>query len=897
MSTTGRSEELQRLRAHVLERRAVLVVGPPGSGRSHLLEALAAQLADSGTDHLLLRGADGEAAVPLVAFAPLISRFGTASATDGGTTTLDVYTRLPAQVRAAGTTVLVDDLHLLTRASQVLLAQLARAGVALVASVPDLELVPRAITDDLGSRGGWGVEHLGPLSDDAVLAMAADRLGDELSAPSAALLLRYAGGNPLVVRELLAGAAGTTTRGPSGVTLGRLRVTPRLTDLVDQRLAHLDPQAREVVELLALTGPLPLPALPSVPVDWLLHHGMLARSEQPAPAAVELVDGLARGVLRDGADPGRTAQALARGVEAVTDREGWEDVEVHLRSRLDGDVPLDRVLATAAREVARGATALALELLRRVEPDHAHVAEVRLLLGSALSAEGRLDEADSHLVAATEADDADDAVRTRAGQELGLLLGVRAQRPAEAVVRVGALAARVGDEGLRRVLHGDLVKWRLMAGMPLEEDPRALAVRDASPVGPDAAAVAEVNDAVIGAMIASLDGSPAVARELVVRGAGALRRTDAVPAYVGDLLRLSHYLADAFDGRLAEAEEVAHAHRRRAATEADPCLGMWEYATAELALHAGRIADARALADRARRHLAWRDFTGLGATATALRAAVAAREGDQATAERLAAELTPEQASDVKVELHLARVRAQRHLLRGDDAAAGEELAAAGLLAVEQSHRHLGLIAIDEAVLAHPASAADRGALIAEHVHPDAALGPVLLRRAQAVAEEDAVVLGEVADDLARMGLHGRAASSLAAARALLERAGRAEAARKAHLRQLTLLADHGATPWPPTGQPALLSPRELEVARLAAARLRSKEIADRCALSVRTVDNHLARVYRKLGVTGRDDLPDALAALGGTVTGEPGPLGGPVDAVPSGNDGDLDDSRLTSAP
>lgn len=897
MSTTGRSEELQRLRAHVLERRAVLVVAPVGAGRTHLLEALAEQLAASGTEHRLLRGSDGEAGIPLVAFAPLLSRFGVHLPPEGGQGTLNVYTRLPAQVRAAGLTVLVDDLHLLTRASQVLLAQLARAGVALVATVPSLEDVPRAILDDVGARGGWGVEHLGPLSDDAVLAMAADRLGDELSAPSAALLLRYAGGNPLVVRELLAGAAGTTTGGPAGVTLGRLRVTPRLTELVDQRLAHLDPQAREVVELLALTGPLPLPALPSVPVDWLLHHGLLARSEQPAPAAVELVDGLARGVLRDGADPSRTAEALARGVQAVTGREGWEDVEVHLRSRLDGQVPLDRVLATAAREVGRGATALALELLQRVEPDHAHVAEVRLLLGSALSAEGRLDEADSHLVAATEADDADDAVRTRAGQELGLLLGVRAQRPAEAVARVGALAARVGDEGLRRVLHGDLVKWRLMAGMPLEEDPGALADRDASPVGPDAAAVAEVNDAVIGAMIASLDGSPAVARELVVRGSGALRRTDAVPAYVGDLLRLSHYLADAFDGRLAEAEEVAHAHRRRAATAADPCLGMWEYATAELALHAGRIADARALADRARRHLAWRDFTGLGATAIALRAAVAAREGDQATADRLAAELTPEQASDVKVELHLARVRAQRHLLRGDDAAAGEELAAAGLLAVEQSHRHLGLMAIDEAVLAHPASAADRGALIAEHVHPDAALGPVLLRRAQAVAEEDPVGLGEVAEDLARMGLHGRAASSLAAARALLERAGRAEAARKAHLRQLTLLADHGATPWPPTDQPALLSPRELEVARLAAARLRSKEIADRCGLSVRTVDNHLARVYRKLGVTGRDDLPDALAALGGTVTGEPGPLAEAVDTGPSGTDGELDGSRLASAP
>ena len=74
MSTTGRAEELQRLRAHVLERRAVLVVGPPGAGRSQLLEALAGQLTESGTEHCLVRGADGEAGLPLVAFAPLLAR-------------------------------------------------------------------------------------------------------------------------------------------------------------------------------------------------------------------------------------------------------------------------------------------------------------------------------------------------------------------------------------------------------------------------------------------------------------------------------------------------------------------------------------------------------------------------------------------------------------------------------------------------------------------------------------------------------------------------------------------------------------------------------------------------------------------------------------------------------
>ena len=48
------------------------------------------------------------------------------------------------------------------------------------------------------------------------------------------------------------------------------------------------------------------------------------------------------------------------------------------------------------------------------------------------------------------------------------------------------------------------------------------------------------------------------------------------------------------------------------------------------------------------------------------------------------------------------------------------------------------------------------------------------------------------------------------------------------------------------------LTPREREIALLAAQGLSSRGIADRLVLSVRTVDNHLQSAYRKLGVSGR---------------------------------------------
>jgi DNA-binding CsgD family transcriptional regulator len=55
------------------------------------------------------------------------------------------------------------------------------------------------------------------------------------------------------------------------------------------------------------------------------------------------------------------------------------------------------------------------------------------------------------------------------------------------------------------------------------------------------------------------------------------------------------------------------------------------------------------------------------------------------------------------------------------------------------------------------------------------------------------------------------------------------------------------------------LTPREHEVAVLAAHGLTSGEIADRLVVSVRTVDNTLPRAYRKLGIARRAQLAGIL--------------------------------------
>jgi DNA-binding CsgD family transcriptional regulator len=55
------------------------------------------------------------------------------------------------------------------------------------------------------------------------------------------------------------------------------------------------------------------------------------------------------------------------------------------------------------------------------------------------------------------------------------------------------------------------------------------------------------------------------------------------------------------------------------------------------------------------------------------------------------------------------------------------------------------------------------------------------------------------------------------------------------------------------------LTASERRVAQMAAAGRSNREIAAALFVTVRTVENHLAHAYRKLGIGSRRDLPSAL--------------------------------------
>jgi DNA-binding NarL/FixJ family response regulator len=67
----------------------------------------------------------------------------------------------------------------------------------------------------------------------------------------------------------------------------------------------------------------------------------------------------------------------------------------------------------------------------------------------------------------------------------------------------------------------------------------------------------------------------------------------------------------------------------------------------------------------------------------------------------------------------------------------------------------------------------------------------------------------------------------------------------------------------PADGELGALSPRQLQVLELVASGLTNEEIAARLYLSVRTVERHLANIYKKLGLSGKAARAAVAARMG----------------------------------
>ena len=140
---------------------------------------------------------------------------------------------------------------------------------------------------------------------------------------------------------------------------------------------------------------------------------------------------------------------------------------------------------------------------------------------------------------------------------------------------------------------------------------------------------------------------------------------------------------------------------------------------------------------------------------------------------------------------------------------------------------------------------------------------------ARALTTLDADALEDVADRMEAMGALLVAAEAAGAAAQASARAGLTRRSHALGTRAATLAGRCEGARTPGlfrSDAVAALTTRESEVAAMAAAGLASRDIAGRLFLSVRTVNNHLQRVYAKLGVASRDEL---LSRLGRDTEGD----------------------------
>jgi len=144
---------------------------------------------------------------------------------------------------------------------------------------------------------------------------------------------------------------------------------------------------------------------------------------------------------------------------------------------------------------------------------------------------------------------------------------------------------------------------------------------------------------------------------------------------------------------------------------------------------------------------------------------------------------------------------------------------------------------------------------------------PLIAKFAQFVAAlcaGDPEALIEVAAQHADAGLVWTATRAYSAGLAALRASGAATRAAEVHedaRRRLEAWGAEAAAGLRSAAEGAELTAREDEIARLAALGMTNQDIARRLLISVRTVENHLHRVFRKLGVDNRSDMSRVLSS------------------------------------
>lgn len=832
----------------------MVLSGAAGLGKSRLAAEAAGTLDTSGVR--VARVAASPASVPMP-LAPLVHLVGDATGADAVTAVLSA---LGADRRrgAADPVLVVDDLHALDDASATVIHQLVVGGQVRVLATRRSGTPVGATVDRLFHESDVATIEVGPMPDADLLRLVESALGGVLDPRSRELLRQMSAGNPLYAHEIVEGsiAVGRLV-GTGGVWSldGSPTATPLLEEVVLARLHPLSGHELEAMEMLAVGGALDDAMLEGVGLGHALERLerlelIVSRPGEAGRLVVDVAHPLHRELLRARLGPIarlRIARALAAADgPPAANRPRGDNVRSavwHSRGGLPADA--DQLVAAAQHILRAGDPALAAEVAVHAD-SLGGTAGTAMLASWCVAQSGDHDRAIAILDAARHRSVAGwerAAIRIRIAEEYWWT-----GRCAEGTAELDRTEEEPGPwDALIAAQHGvfDMLDGRVGDARarcePLLDHPH-LWVRFA-------AAVAIGN-------VSLVDDDPA--RALAVCGALHAEATEGDVELVGgaDIHLAIQLNALIHDGQLDLARDLALGAHDQAAGQPSLQIRAWAATllaratsfTGEIATSARACAEAERLWDRS-------GHDGLAAWCAAGLAHAQVHLGavDEAV-ETVARFDRYDRRGFGQYESTLMTASAWLAHAQGDRAAAARHIAAAVAYTTERGQRTLLAWAWHDAArldlldvvggLDGWARPTDRfSAARFDLVHGRLAHDVSQLERAGAGFEQ--------------IGARLYAAEAYSFAAAAARRAGDQRDATRFDGLAGTLAAWSGVTTPPLAGRQRTgpLSAREREVARLAADGLTNRHIAERLIVSERTVENHLYRIFIKLGITGRDDL------------------------------------------
>lgn len=846
--------------------RTVLAYGPSGIGKSRVMQAVVERLADAGWCVLSASGNTALSAVPLGALAPVLAGDPVTMVTAAGDP-VSLFAAASAAIRevAAGrrTVLAVDDVSVVDSVSVGLIAQLVETGaLRLIATVRESDPVPDGLLS-LAAAGDAVRLDVGPLGVEEVSELLTRVLGGPIAHRDAVELHAASHGNPLFLRELAIGAAdhgSLVSADGLWQLVGEPVGTPALRDLIRARLRVLGEDERDTVERLALCEPLAFdefgrPGAPEA-LAKLEMRGLIRVDESGARMRVGLAHPHYASAVRDSIPRLRAVSLLLEQADLVASRPMSPADELRVAIwRLDAGRPSDAGVLARSASLARMAhdRRTAERLAAAAVAAGADDAASLLLHGELLWSLGRAEEALEALGRAEE--------RARADGD-----------PPELLAAIGAARADVfgGDplgsprglellESLEDALPGQSATIALSKAVllvNLERAHEALAhVESAAAVAGDSEFERAMLDLSRAMPLRSLgrDAEAIAAAEHAVgfaKGEGSVIPPRRAELVLADVLIAADRLDDA---RITVIESLHDAIRH----DDELTARLDEFMMGRIHWQLGRL-------DTAARW--FRDTMGgaelhgpksLREFSLCFLAIVAAEQGELGVARDLRSRVIEGLDDDNSV-----TTLADAWIALGEGR---PDAAATTILARVDVIEPRGAVSVAASLLhhlvrfgyrAHARTAAERLGRLAE-----ASDSPAVRRRlahARAEAAGDATALRAVGTEWESIGHLLYAAEAFASAGQAARADGRAREATADLQRAASLAAacEGARTPllrFSDGAEP--LTPREREIASLAAQGLSSNEIATRLFLSPRTVNNHLQSTYAKLGIRGRHEL------------------------------------------